>query len=81
MPKRVLSGTVVSNKANKTISVLVERRFMHPIYKKYVRQSKKYAVHDEHNKYKVGDVVSIIENRPISKTKRWVVVEGQGSRG
>ena len=75
MPRRVLQGTVVSDKADKTITVLVERRVMHPIYKKYIRTSKKYAAHDEANSCKVGDVVSIIESRPISKNKRWMVVE------
>jgi small subunit ribosomal protein S17 len=75
MPRRVLSGTVVSDKGNKTITVLVERRVMHPIYKKYVRKSKKYAAHDENNSRKVGDVVEIIECAPISKSKRWTLVE------
>ena len=75
MPRRVLQGTVVSDKCDKTVTVLVERRVMHPIYKKYIRTSKKYAAHDENNARKVGDVVSIIEHSPISKRKRWVVVE------
>lgn len=75
MPRRVLQGTVVSDKADKTITVLVERRVMHPIYKKYIRKSKKYAAHDEKNVHKVGDAVSIIECAPISKRKRWTVVE------
>ena len=75
MPRRVLQGTVVSDKADKTITVLVERRVMHPIYKKYIRKSKKYAAHDEANSRKVGDVVSIIECAPISKSKRWTLVE------
>ena len=79
MPRRVLQGTVVGDKANKTITVLVERRIMHPIYKKYIRTSKKYAAHDENNAKKVGDVVQIIECAPISKSKRWVLVgEEQG---
>ncbi len=78
MPRRVLQGTVVSDKGDKTVTVLVERRVMHPIYKKYIRTSKKYAAHDEKNACKVGDVVSIIECRPISKRKRWTVVEGEG---
>ena len=76
MPKRILQGTVVSDKGQKTITVLVERRIMHPIYKKYIKKSKKFAAHDEGNKYKVGDVVSIIECPPISKRKRWTVLEG-----
>ncbi|MDP9195529.1 MAG: 30S ribosomal protein S17 [Pseudomonadota bacterium] len=74
MPRRQLTGTVVSDKNDKTVTVLVERRVMHPVYKKFIRQSKKYAAHDEHNRFKTGDVVTICENRPISKTKRWVVV-------
>lgn len=75
MPRRVLQGTVVSDKGDKTITILVERRVMHPIYKKYIRTSKKYAAHDETNSCKVGETVSIIECRPISKRKRWTVVE------
>ncbi|HUZ90600.1 MAG TPA: 30S ribosomal protein S17 [Methylocella sp.] len=76
MPRRVLQGTVVSDKGDKTITVLVERRVMHPIYKKYIRRSKKYAAHDENNARKVGEQVEIIECAPISKRKRWMVVEG-----
>jgi small subunit ribosomal protein S17 len=75
MPRRVLQGTVVSDKGDKTVTVLVERRVMHPIYKKYIRTSKKYAAHDENNVRKVGDVVEIIECAPISKRKRWTIVE------
>ncbi len=75
MPKRILSGTVVSDKADKTVTVLVERRMRHPIYKKTIRRSKKYAAHDETNACKVGDKVRIIETRPISKSKRWAVLE------
>lgn len=75
MPKRVLKGVVVSAKPDKTIIVRVERRFKHPIYKKIVRVSKKYAAHDANNKFHVGDMVSIIESRPISKTKTWTVIE------
>jgi len=74
MPKRILQGVVTSDKADKTVTVRVERRFTHPIYKKTVRSSKKYAAHDEQNKFKVGDVVKIVESRPISKTKKWAVV-------
>jgi small subunit ribosomal protein S17 len=77
MPRRVLQGTVVSDKANKTITVLVERRVRHPIYKKYIRKSKKYAAHDESNSHKIGDLVEIIECAPISKRKRWTLVEAQ----
>ena len=75
MPRRVLQGTVVSDKGDKTVTVLVERRVMHPVYKKYIRTSKKYAAHDELNSRKEGDAVSIIECRPISKRPRWMVVE------
>ncbi len=74
MPKRILQGVVTSDKADKTVTVRVERRYTHPIYKKTVRSSKKYAAHDEHNKCKVGDVEKIIESRPVSKTKKWAVV-------
>jgi len=74
MPKRVLQGTVVSDKGDKTVVVRVERRFMHPLYKKTVRSSKKYHAHDEANKFKAGDVVKIRECRPISKLKRWEVI-------
>ena len=74
MPKRVLSGTVVSDKGDKTIVVEVERRFMHPIYKKFIRRSKRYHAHDEGNQFKVGDQVRIEESRPISKLKSWIVL-------
>lgn len=72
MPKRILQGVVVSDARDKTVTVTVERRFSHPVYKKTVRLSKKYAAHDEQNRYKVGDKVNIIESRPISKTKKWI---------
>ena len=82
MPRRVLQGTVVSDKGDKTVIVLVERRVMHPVYKKFIRQSKKYAAHDENNTFKTGDTVSIVECRPISKRKRWeVVTESAGATG
>ena len=74
MPKRVLQGVVISNKADKTISVLVERRIMHPVYKKYIKRTKKYAAHDEKNSCKIGQIVKIQENKPISKTKKWIIV-------
>jgi len=74
MPKRLLQGIVVSDKADKTIVVNVERRFTHPILKKTVRRTKKYQAHDAENKFKVGDRVTIEESKPISKTKRWVVL-------
>jgi small subunit ribosomal protein S17 len=79
MPKRVLTGRVVSDKTDKTITVLVERRVMHPLYKKFIRRSKKYAAHDDANLCKEGDVVQIEECRPISKTKSWVVIERNGA--
>ena len=75
MPKRILQGVVVSDKQNKTIVVKVERRFTHPLLKKTVRRSKNYHAHDENEKCKVGDTVSIEETRPLSKLKRWIVVE------
>jgi small subunit ribosomal protein S17 len=74
MPKRILQGVVVSDKMDKTIVVQVERRVMHPIYKKFVRRTKKYAAHDEANAHKVGETVRIQECRPISKRKRWEVI-------
>ena len=77
MPKRTLEGIVVSNKQDKTIVVRVERRFTHPVLKKTVRQSKKYYAHDEKNAFSIGDVVRIEEHRPISKLKRWTVVQGE----
>ena len=77
MPKRLLQGIVVSDKADKTVVVKVERRFTHPVMKKTVRRTKNYQVHDADNRFKVGDIVTIEESRPISKTKRWVVVGEQ----
>jgi small subunit ribosomal protein S17 len=77
MPKRNLQGVVVSDKQAKTLVVLVERRFTHPMYKKTVRRTKKYYAHDEKNEFKVGDTVWIEEHRPISKLKRWAVVRGE----
>jgi small subunit ribosomal protein S17 len=74
MPRRVLQGVVVSDKSNKTVTVLVERRVIHPLYKKFIKRSKKYHAHDETNIYSVGDVVQIEECRPISKSKTWKVV-------
>ena len=78
MPKRVLQGEVVSNKQAKTVVVRVERRYTHPQMKKTVRSSKKYYAHDENNQCAVGDLVRIEEHRPISKLKRWIVVQGEG---
>jgi len=74
MSKKILNGTVVSDKNNKTIIVLVKRRFAHPFFKKVITSSKKYHAHDEKNKYKVGDLVKIIESKPFSKKKKWEVV-------
>ncbi len=74
MPRRILEGEVVSDRANKTVTVLVERKYMHPVYKKYIRKSDKFAAHDEHNQFKIGDTVQIEECRPISKSKRWTVI-------
>jgi small subunit ribosomal protein S17 len=77
MPKRTLQGVVVSDKQQKTVVVRVERRFTHPLLKKTVRRSKKYHAHDEKNEFNVGDIVRIEEHRPISKLKRWTVVQGE----
>ena len=74
MPKRVLLGTVVSDKTDKTVVVKVERRFTHPLFKKTVRRSKNYHAHDEKNEFKVGEKVWIEECAPISKLKKWVVL-------
>jgi len=74
MPKKVLTGVVVSDKMQKTVAVLVERQFPHPLYGKVIKRSKKYLAHDPEEKYKVGDVVEIQESRPISKRKRFRVV-------
>ena len=73
MSKRVLTGVVVSDKNDKTVLVQVERYVAHPLYKKKIRRHKKYAAHDEQNHFKIGDTVSIVESRPISKTKSWIV--------
>ena len=77
MPRRVLEGDVVSDKTDKTITVLVERRYKHPVYKKYLRKTDKFTAHDPDNTHKIGDRVQIIECRPISKTKCWTVVTGE----
>ena len=81
MPRRVLQGVVVSDKSNKTVTVLVERRVIHPLYKKFIKRSKKYHAHDEANSCSVGDVVRIEECRPISKSKTWKVVGGADAVG
>ena len=77
MPKRILQGVVVSDKQDKTIVVRVERRMRHPIYKKFIRRSKKLAAHDEKNTGKLGDIVRIRECAPISKSKKWELVQDQ----
>ena len=78
MSKRVLPGIVVSDVCDKTVIVRVERRVMHPVYKKFITHSKKYAAHDEHNRFHTGDAVQIEESRPISKSKHWVVLSDAG---
>ena len=75
MPKKILRGVVVGDKPNKTITVLVERKFQRPVLKKVIKSKKKYSVHDQENKYKNGDKVSIIESKPFSKTKKFQVLE------
>ena len=75
MPKRILQGMVVSDLNSKTVTVSVERRFKHPVLKKTIRKSKKYRAHDRADKHKVGDIVKIRETLPISRTKRWEVIE------
>ena len=80
MPKRILSGTVVSSKSDKTIVVKVTRRVKHKLYKKIISLSKKYHAHDEDNNFKIGDTVKIMESKPISKLKTWVAIsENQGN--
>ena len=74
MPKKVLTGIVVSDKPNKTVTVLVERKYQHPVLKKVVKAKKKYNAHDENNKFKNGDKVSIIESKPFSKNKKFQVM-------
>ena len=74
MPKWILTGKVTSNKPDKTITVLVERKIMHPMYKKFVTKSKRFSVHDSKNKFNIGDIVSIRECNPISKNKRFEVI-------
>jgi small subunit ribosomal protein S17 len=82
MPKRILTGTIVSDKTDKTVTVKVERRVKHPLYGKIIRRSKKYRAHDEANEYRPGDTVRIEETRPISKTKSWRVLDRvQASKG
>ena len=75
MSKRIFQGTVISDKNDKTIVVLVKRRFAHPVFKKVITSSKKYHAHDAHNKFKIGDKVKIIESKPFSLKKKWKVIE------
>ena len=75
MPKKILTGIVVSDKPNKTVTVLVERKYQHPILKKIIKVKKKYNAHDETNKYKNGDKVMIVESKPFSKNKKFQVME------
>ena len=75
MPKKILTGVVISDKPNKTVTVMVERRYSHPVLKKVIRVSKNYNAHDENNKFKTGDKVSIIESKPFSKNKKFQVME------
>ena len=77
MPKKILTGKVISDKPNKTVTVLVERKYQHPVLKKVVKAKKKYNAHDEHNKFKNGDTVSIIESKPYSKNKKFEVLGDQ----
>ena len=74
MSKKILNGKVINDKSNKTIVVLVKRRYSHPFFKKVITSSKKYHTHDEKNKFKIGDIVKIIESKPFSKKKRWEIV-------
>ena len=75
MPKKILTGVVISDKPNKTITVMVERKYSHPVLKKVIKVRKNYSAHDENNKFKTGDRVSIIESRPFSKNKKFQVME------
>ena len=75
MPKKILTGVVISDKPNKTVTVMVERKYSHPVLKKVIKVKKKYNAHDENNKFKTGDKVSIIESKPFSKNKKFAVME------
>ncbi len=77
MPKKILTGVVISDKPNKTITVIVERKYSHPLLKKVIKVRKKYNAHDENNRFKKGDKVSIIESKPFSKNKKFQVMESQ----
>ena len=80
MPKRILSGVVSSSNSNKTIIVDVTRRIKHKLYKKIIRRTKKYHAHDENNEYSIGDNVTIVESRPISKLKKWIALSASGEK-
>ena len=80
MSKKILSGKVIRDKNNKTVVVLVKRRYIHPFFKKVLTSSKKYHAHDEMNEFKVGDLVSIVESKPISKQKSWIVLSNSGDK-
>ena len=80
MPKRILSGVVVSSNSEKTVVVKVTRRVKHKLYRKIITRSKKYHAHDEQNQYNVGDIVSIIETKPLSKLKTWMVLSNNGDK-
>ena len=80
MTKKILKGVITSAKNDKTVVVEVERKFKHPFYEKVIKRSKKYHAHDEKNQFKVGDIVSIIESKPISKLKSWIVVSNDGAK-
>ena len=75
MSKKILNGKVVSDKSNKTVVVLVKRRYAHPFFKKVITSSKKYHAHDENNDFKIGDNIKIIESKPFSKNKKWEVLK------
>ena len=74
MSKKILKGEIINDKSNKTVIVLVKRKYSHPFFGKVITSSKKYHVHDENNKFKIGDIVQIIESKPISKKKKWEVI-------
>ncbi len=74
MSKKILKGKIINDKSNKTVIVLVKRKYSHPFYGKVITSSKKYHAHDENNKFKIGDIVQIIESKPISKKKKWEVI-------
>ena len=78
MSKKTLEGKVIKDKNDKTIVVLVKRKYVHPFFKKVISSSKKYHAHDENNKFNVGDIVSIVESKPISKLKKWKVLYNNG---